>query len=116
MGYIRHNAIIVTSFDEDAIRKALKKACEIFDRPISSLIGGEKNSYRSFLIPPDGSKEGWDCSDRNDGQRREYLNWLSQQGFDDGSTILDWVEVKYGDERGTAEIVAGSEEHLWDND
>ena len=116
MGYMKHHTIVVTSWDDDLIESAHRKAGEIFDRSISGIIQGRANGYRSFFIPPNGSKEGWELSDKNNRQRREFTSWLDEQKHGDGSTSIKWVEVQFGDERGLAKIVDDSEKHLWEDD
>jgi hypothetical protein len=56
MGHIRHHAIIVTGHDQiDIIHK---KAKSIFGKQVSNAIHSVMNSYSSFIVGPDGSKEG----------------------------------------------------------
>lgn len=98
MGYIKHHAIVVTSWQDD-IKKAKSKAKEIG----LHVIGPSKestNGYRSILICPDGSKEGWGESDLGDFRRAKFRNWLDSQKFEDGSSFLEWAEISYsGDDR-----------------
>lgn len=72
MGYMRHNAIVVTSWKEEAIKEAAAMAEKI---GLLVIRQSEEavNGYRSLLVCPDGSKEGWDESDRGD-ERREGFN------------------------------------------
>lgn len=108
MGYIRHNAIIVTSWEDEAIVEAAAMA-----RQIGLQVLGPSdealNGYRSVLVCPDGSKEGWDESDRGDERREGFKNWLDDQRYEDGSTSLCWAEIAYGGDYQTAEIVT----HAW---
>ena len=105
MGYMRHNAIIVSGshyegqrpIEESAIGKAHAEATRLF-KWVSPLSPGGPNGGRSFLVPPDDSKEGWPESDQGDERRLEFVKFLRSQEYDDGSSPLDWVEVQYGDE------------------
>ncbi len=111
MGHIRHHAILVTSFDERGIKDAHQEAERIFAAmedispvsaklEISPIIESPLNEYKTFFIPPDGSKEGWDTSDQGDRCRKEFVDWLNSRRFDDGSSYLDWAVVRYGDDDG----------------
>lgn len=97
MGYMRHHALIITSWDEDKIKEAHKRAETLF-HVVSPVLNSTANGYLSFFIPPDGSKEGWADSNAGDMQRDGMIQWLNEQAHDDGSTCFDWVEVQYGDD------------------
>lgn len=108
MGYMRHHAIAVTSWDEELILLAHEKALEIFDyvSPVSPKV---INGYRSFFIPPDGSKEGWDKSTEGNKRRRIYIEWLNAQRYEDGSSSLQWVEFQFGDDNLETKIINDSD-------
>ena len=99
MGDIKHHAIIVTSWDEVLIFNANKKAIEVFEdiASVTEITKPTINSYASFLIAPDGSKEGWDHSYQGDSLRNDFIKWLESQCYDDGSTALEYAEVQFGD-------------------
>lgn len=111
MGYMRHHAIVVTSYQENAIKAAREKAIELLraqdseidrtnaDRLVSPIIDGTRNGYSSFLIAPDGSKEWWDESDRIAAAREAWIQWA--RGFDGP---LDWVLVQFGDDERETKI------------
>jgi hypothetical protein len=117
MGYMRHHAIIVTNWNseesphpmkdtptiEDAHRQA--QECGLVTSPISP---PATNGYRTFLVFPDGSKEGWETSDEGDAARDAFVAWLEKSRYDDGSTPFDWAEVQYGDEDGHQYVVRAS--------
>lgn len=91
MGTIHHHAILVTGWDE-SLDKAYQKAAEIF--PWVSPISPEGvNSYRSFFIPPDGSKEGWEDSDKGDARRKAFFKFLGEQE----RFFVEVVLVGYGE-------------------
>lgn len=118
MGYMRHHAIIVTSFDDELLEQAHAKATEL-GMSTSPILGEVTNGYRTFLVGPDGSKEGWDESDRGDLRRAAFVGWLNQQRHEDESSNLDWVEVQYGDDDLETRIVNDESEVLrrkWANE
>jgi hypothetical protein len=91
MGYIRHDAIIVTSWDTRAVRLAREKAKELL-LPVSGVVHSNTNSYMSFLIAPDGSKEGWEESTRGEAARERWKAWAK----DTPDLWIDWVHLNYG--------------------
>ena len=111
MGYERNHAIIVSScVDDDTFALAHAAASNIFgarmvSQPVSTIV----NEQRSFLIGPDGSKEGWSDSAWGDRKRNEFVAWLESQRYKDGSSPLKWVEVQYGDEELDTKIVRDSD-------
>lgn len=110
MGYMRHHAIIVTSWDDKLIRKAHKVAKEVFAiGQVTSVLPDILNGYRSFMVGPDGSKEGWEDSDAGDSARDIFIDWLETQRYDDGSSALSWVEVQYGDDEKETKICRDSD-------
>lgn len=104
MGYIRHNAIIVTTWNAEL---ATATAAEARALGLSVLGPSEEaiDGYRSVVIVPDGSKEGWGDSDLGDERRAALKGWLQSQRYDDGSSPLEWVEVAYGSDDCEASIV-----------
>lgn len=94
MGYQRHNAIIVTSFDEKAVINARIQAKRMFGY-VSEISPKMINNYTSFFIPPDGSKEGWPESDAADSQRNAFMDWCKSGAYEDGSNILNVVDVSF---------------------
>lgn len=97
MGWILHQAIVVTTYDEQGIKQAHTEAVRIFDGCVTTVVRSPINNYWSFLVPPDGSNEGWDESDKGDGRREEFHQWLLAQAYEDGSNSFDAVEVTYGE-------------------
>lgn len=108
MGYMRHNAIIVTSWGDKAITEAAKHAKEL-GLQVLGPSDEAVNSYRSLLICPDGSKEGWPESEQGERRRAAFRGWLNAQRYEDGSTSLEWVESVYGSDDSTAAIA----DHAW---
>lgn len=128
MGPMRHHAMIVTTHRREYSLDAYKTALEIFgddeeldqgDRftPTSSgeflplvspIADSVTNGYSSFAIFPDGSKEGWEESNRGDKRRATLQDWLRspRHGYDE--SMFEWVEVIDGDDAGEESISAGS--------
>ena len=97
MGWIVHHAIIVTAHGDSDITRAREEARRLFQGYVSDVIESPINGYWSFLIPPDGSKEGWPESDAGDAQRAQFHAWIAAQAYEDGSNSFDVVEVAYGE-------------------
>lgn len=113
MGYMRHHAIVVSSWDEKLAAKARKVAAAKFPY-VSELVPHAVNGGASFLIPPDGSKEGWLDSDLGDERRSWFVHWMDKQRLEDGSTSLRWCEIMYADDDGKAAIVSRDDKHCGD--
>ena len=103
MGYMCHHAIIVTGWREEDVMAAHQKACEFFKGilHVSEITPEVTNGYISFLIPPDGSKEGWDTSYRGDIARNRFIRWLSSQK----DNWCEYAEVQFGDEEGNDRLL-----------
>lgn len=104
MGYIKHHAICVSSSDEKLIKKAHRKAKEIFGVQTGKLMHMPINVEYSFYIGPDGSKEGWDSSNKGDDKRDQFISWVNDQAFDDGSNSLSYAEIYFGEDNGKSEV------------
>lgn len=107
MGYIKHDAIIVTSPFRRDLELSRGIAEELGLRPTAIAESGS-NYYASFLIPPDGSKEGWEESDAGDRARNEWKNWAKEARLRPGSAAIytSWVHVSYaGDEATDTKVV-----------
>ncbi len=91
MGYIRHDAIIVTAWDSERIAKAAAKADELGLRR-TEIVDSKTNGYASMMIVPDGSKEGWADSDEGEIARAAWIKWARES--DD--MWMDWALVNYG--------------------
>lgn len=95
MGYHAHHGIIVTGYAQERVEKAHAEAGLIFDpRQVTSIAFADTNGYWSFLVGPDGSKEGWGESDKGDERRATFLAFL--RGMWNADEFLNWVEVRYG--------------------
>lgn len=105
MGYIAHNAILITGMLE-SVEKIHAKAMEIFgtEAGVSSFVASYTNHYISFFVAPDGSKEGWDESNNGDERRNEFVKYLTKSNDSRHGPFCYWVEVRY-DENDKKEIV-----------
>jgi hypothetical protein len=108
MGYISHHAIIVTSFSSELVTKAHATAVEI-GMTVTPVVESPINGYASFMVVPDGSKEGWQPSHQGDSERRQFKLWLDNQRYEDNSTSLNWLEVNYGGDDHGCSIT----DHAW---
>jgi hypothetical protein len=110
MGYMRHHAIVVTSWSEERLQAAHKRAEELLPGLVTPILKGWVNEYQSFFVGPDGSKEGWDDSDKGDIQRQKFREYLASEFMEDGGSYVDWAEVQYGDDEEVTEIVDSSDD------
>jgi hypothetical protein len=67
------------------------------------------NGYRTMIICPDGSKEGWSDSDLYNERRDRFKDWLNGNCYEDDSSPFEWAEIAYSSDSATAEIVV----HAW---
>lgn len=108
MGYMRHDAIVVTSWKRDALEAAVQKARD-FGLEVLGPSAEVINGISTFLVCPDGSKEGWDESDEFDGKRAQFLEYLNGERYEDNSSCLSWVALAYGSDDCEAVVTA----HTW---
>lgn len=101
MGVIIHDAIVVTSSSFNSIQVARHRAEDLSLDP-TTVSCSKINSYYTFLIPPDGSKEGWAESDEGNKGREHWKKWAREQ--EDGNIFLEWVEVSYGPDLSLARV------------
>lgn len=112
MGYMRHHAIVCTSWSEAHIQRAHAEATTI-GLACSPVSGPAINFYRSFCVFPDGSNEGWGDSDAGDARRDKFIAWLEAHwppddaDPEDGTDqcYIDWAEVQYGDGNGVQGVL-----------
>lgn len=105
MGYTAHDAIVVTSFRKSDAERARAKAVEV-GLPVSDLVGSPMNGWQSFLIAPDGSKEGWPDSNEGDERRGLWLAWARDAQNED--VWIHFVGVKYGGDMECAPYVTAA--------
>lgn len=113
MGTICHHAIVVTTWSKGYAQKAHEEAVKCCGaKLVTALTSEATNGYRSFMIAPDGSKEGWEESNHGEAQRSAFIAWLEGQRWRDGSTPYSWVLIEYGErfQREGAVII----KHAWE--
>ena len=93
MGYIAHHAIIVTARSESDATKAQDFALSL-SLICSDVEPSKINGYHSFMIIPDGSKEGWQASADGDAARASWCKWAREARKQ--HLYLDWVLVRFG--------------------
>jgi len=98
MGYMCHHHIVVISFHEKDIKKAHARAKDKCGDVVTEILMTPINGYRFFMVGPDGSKEGWSASDKGDKSRENFVDWLNNQAYKDGSNSFSWIYVKHAGE------------------
>lgn len=109
----RHHAIIVTESHEASVVEHWWEAVRIFDVPkatestpqVTPIMRAPTNSWYTFMVAPDGSRERWDSSNIGDQNRAKFIEYLE-------STRCDWVCVQYGDDDGQTRIIDDSDKDL----
>lgn len=110
MGYIAHDAVIVTVSgyvkdrtvdpvmpDIEGFRESMPAAFRhLLVGPIPTVTNGDF----SYVLLPDGSKEGWRDSDTGDEWRLRFIALFSWS-YEDGSTPFDTVAVRFGGDFGS---------------
>ena len=94
MGRMRHHTIVITDWDEATLAEIHATASALECRP-SEIVRSEINGYASFFVPPDGSKEGWQDSERGDWRRARLVEALA-------ASACDWVEIEFGGDSAAA--------------
>ena len=104
MGYIEHRVVIVTvsgyiNDREHAPRSKVEafraSLPEEWQRLVIGPVPAVINGYDHYIFLPDGSKEGWEASDRGDEYRRQFEEIFAFR-YEDGSSPFDMAEVTYG--------------------
>jgi hypothetical protein len=111
MGYIKHHAIVVTGWEVSQVSEARDYAIRQ-QMTVTEVATSPVNGYWSFLVAPDGSKEGWEASLEGDIERDTFVLFLEQIEPGHGGRkfyALEWSELIYGDEAGPTRIVRSSD-------
>jgi len=113
MGYMCHHAIVVTGYGEHVAKArevAYDIACDLQEGEphtpylhVTEVSPEALNGYRSFLICPDGSKEGWRESAKGDTWREQFIDCCRTNAFD-----VSWAEVQFGDDGGQNKLLRSS--------
>lgn len=105
MGYLRHECLVVSHWDDRRVGRAHDAALRIFGdlsddmgtqfaRLVSPLIRHAVNGGAAFFVAPDGSKEGWEPSNLAEEARAALIAELRK-------LKVDWALILLGgdDER-----------------
>lgn len=99
MGYTKHDALLITTWDSrvgeiiDAFRGGLEKDMASL---IQGPLPGVANGVFTFVVVPDGSKQGWPTSHNTRALRRALLTVLRLER----ECFFDAVVVEFGGEFG----------------
>lgn len=100
MGYFRHHAILVTDIRKAPVEHLHLLASTLLSEEetlsttmLSEINCSPVNGFYSFVVFPDGSKEGWEESNAGDEFRATFVEHLRE-------TYVDWCLIQYGDEEG----------------
>lgn len=102
MSHVIHEIIAVTSYNKNHIRWAWSRADALFPSDgilirVTPVYQSHVNGYYTFIVLPDGSKEGWEEAEVSAKQRGELIEWLEAQAFADGSSPYAWTLAQYGE-------------------
>lgn len=111
MGWIRHHAIVVSSWNKELVGEARSKAADL-GCAVSEIVASPVNGYHSFFIAPDGSKEGWEDSESGDHRREAFKVWTHSKRHEDGSSSLRWAEILFGDDDYEVKVTDDSDVHM----
>lgn len=106
MGYIRNHAIVVSSWNDEDVLRAHRIALNIFNEHkmgglVSGVVQHIANGGAAFFISPDGSKEGWEPSDRGNEARSEFIKILESKEF----PFVDWALLLLGGDDGEYAVI-----------
>lgn len=93
MGTIIHDAVIVTTFDDNGRDLDPRSAvAEEFRALIAGPIPSVANGYTTWFMGPDGSKAGWETSDDGDDAREAFIAYMQAN-----SRYVEVLVVTYGE-------------------
>jgi len=104
VGFIKHQAVVAVvadygtnTHDLDELRALLHEIRFHFDTGADTLLLGPAdaiiNGYSTFVLAPDGSKEGWADSDLGDRAREAFVSY-----FQTHCQCAAIVEVSFGED------------------
>lgn len=115
MKNIKHHTIAITSNDKvqlEALRNRVlsiykekmeaKKGNQIVSPIFESLI----NSFCTFYIIPDGSKEGYDASEDGDTVRKSIVELINSYNQAGRENIFRFIEISYGEDASAPQIIS----------
>ena len=112
IGYQSHRAIVVTGWQNEVLQEAHAEAVKCFDGTcafVTEVTKETMNGFASFMVAPDGSKEGWSESDKSDESAARFIEFLNGLRYEDGSSKLDWVYIRFSDNHFKSEVLRASD-------
>jgi hypothetical protein len=91
MGYLRYECIVVNGWSAEEVLNAYRIALLECGTLVSSIVLHPSNGGASFLIAPDGSKEGWVDSDISETARKSFITRIELLGIK-----VDWALIRMG--------------------
>lgn len=94
MGIIQHNVVIASTSDPEKVELLRAWIAELDPRERELLVENDavlSNELYTFVLTPDGSKEGWDNSVWGDKLRARFIAWLR------ASPGWAWIAAGYGE-------------------
>jgi hypothetical protein len=108
MGLIQHHAVVATTWNEEEYIEILQFIVGLDVDDQEFFLFDEKphiNGYRTIVLVPDGSKEGWDESVKGDLRRNNFIKRLTDNLY------WNFVEVSFGEIRSKIERDTESEDN-----
>lgn len=94
MGTMQHHAVIATTPFRDTFKEVWKRTKELDGHFVKGKL--QMSGYRTIVLMPDGSKEGWLASDAGDDARDAFISLLESYVLD-GGNYWEYVEVSFGE-------------------
>lgn len=69
---------------------------------VSEILESVTNQYYTFLVAPDGSKEGWETSDLYDAIRKSFIQYLDE-------TDIQFIEVAFDSDNDMSNVETQSD-------
>ena len=99
MGVINHDVVLATTWRSihfDRMWVWIQSLNE-YEKPLFIRGDSKMNNYKTIILLPDGSKEGWEDSLKGDELREKFIHQIKKHAFEDKSSPWDWVWVSYGE-------------------
>jgi len=106
MGYIKHDAVVVTGSEKDVKRLHVHAEKLFMQSTVSAVLGPLVNRTYSFFVAPDGSKEGWESSNKQDKARDKFIRFLLKHKKD---LHADWVHISFGGDQEKTIVIKSSD-------
>ena len=100
MGYFRHKAIVVHHYDNKTLEQVHAVAKFLFTSEnlgplVTDIVPVIINDGGSFMIGVDGSKEGWETSDKYDAAAEKLFDWMDTAGVSYAEVIIGGDDDDY---------------------